>query len=293
MSYLAVLGILGLAYFAPEIWALARGRPESAAEIRSSLLYRLAEPLALRLFYRPAAQREAKARELRLLLDQAGMRATSLENFRARQPATCFLGIAGASLLSLAIGANPALTLGFVIGAGVVGYLQPDMAVRRRAGSRKRAIYVSLPFFSAQLANRIMATGKRLSDAMRAVSEEGQGPLYEEVAHAFRLIDLKGYPFARAITHVARATGVQAVVDLFNLLVYAEERTGGGQVELLTQASRGASRDLRHSLESAKGRAVIRGTALATIFEIPAILMAVLFPLFAVLISRLGGIQWS
>lgn len=292
MSYLAVLGLLGLAYFAPELWALSRGRPEAAAEIRESILYRLAEPLTQRLLYRPAAQREAKARERRLLLDQAGLRAMSLEAFRARQQATCLLGMAGAALLSLFIGANPALALGFVAGAGMVGYLQPDMAVRRRAEARKRAIYVSLPFFAAQLANRIMATGKRLSDAMRAVSEEGQGPLYEEVAHAFRLIDLKGYPFARAITHVARATGVQAVVDLFNVLVYAEERTGGGLVELLTQASKGASRDLRHSLESAKGRAVIRGTALATIFEIPAILMAVLFPLFAMLLFRMEGVQW-
>lgn len=61
---------------------------------------------------------------------------------------------------------------------------------------------------------------------MRAVSEERDGPLYEEVAHAFRLIDLKGHPLARAITHVARATGVMAVVYLLNLLVYAEERTG-------------------------------------------------------------------
>ncbi|MDP2954578.1 MAG: hypothetical protein Q8O76_14845 [Chloroflexota bacterium] len=54
---------------------------------------------------------------------------------------------------------------------------------------------------------------------------------------------------------------------------------------MLTQASKEVSRGLRNYLEAAKGRGFIRGTALATIFETPALLMVVLFSEFAVLLS--------
>ncbi|MCL4552065.1 MAG: hypothetical protein M1305_00700, partial [Candidatus Marsarchaeota archaeon] len=132
----------------------------------------------------------------------------------------------------------------------------------------------------------------RLSDAMRAVAEEGEGPLQEDVAHAFRLIDLQGYPFAQALLHVGRGTGVQAVVDLFTLLVYAENRAGIGLVETLLRASKEASENLRYSLEAAKGRAVIRGTGMAIAFEIPPILTSVMLPVAISLGVNLLGLPW-
>jgi Flp pilus assembly protein TadB len=292
VSYLSLLALLGLFYFLPELVALARGELPLSKGTTSTLAYRLAWPLGQRLRYRQSPETDARARELRDLLDQGGMRAVSVEAFRARQQASAMLWAALVAFGYLVSGADVGFAVVLVGMAILLGYRLPLISLRRRAEARKREIYVSLPFFAAQLASRIMGTGRRLSDAMRAVAEEGDGPLQEDVAHAFRLIDLQGYPFAQALLHVGRGTGVQAVVDLFTLLVYAENRAGVGLVETLLRASREASENLRYSLEAAKGRAVIRGTGMAIAFEIPPILGSVLLPVGISLGVNLLGIPW-
>ena len=292
MSYLSLLALLGLFYFLPELVALARGELPLNKDATSTLAYRLAWPLGQRLRYRQSPESDARARELRDLLDQGGMRAVSVEAFRARQQASSMLWAAVVAFGYLVSGADIGFAVVLVGMAVLLGYRLPLISLRRRAEARKREIYVSLPFFAAQLANRIMGTGRRLSDAMRAVAEEGDGPLHQEMAHAFRLIDLQGYPFAQALLHVGRGTGVQAVVDLFTLLVHAENRAGIGLVETLLRASKEASENLRYSLEAAKGRAVIRGTGMAIAFEIPPILTSVLLPVAISLGVNLLGIPW-
>ena len=292
MSYLSLLALLGLLYFLPELASLARGELPLRKGATSTLAYRLAWPLGQRLNYHPSPEADAKARELRDLLDQAGMRAMSAEAFRARQQASAMLWAAAIAFAYLVSGLDIGFAVVLVGMALLLGYRLPMISLRRRAEARKREIYVSLPFFAAQLANRIMGSGRRLSDAMRAVAEEGEGPLQEDVAHAFRLIDLQGYPFAQALLHVGRGTGVQAVVDLFTLLVYAENRAGIGLVETLLRASKEASENLRYSLEAAKGRAVIRGTGMAIAFEIPPILTSVMLPVAISLGVNLLGIPW-
>ncbi|MCL5265520.1 MAG: type II secretion system F family protein [Chloroflexi bacterium] len=292
MSYLSLLALLGLFYFLPELVALARGELPLGKEASTTLAYRMAWPLGQRLRFHPSPASDARARELRDLLDQAGMRGMSTDAFRARQQASAMLWAAAVSFVYLVSGMDVGFAAILVGMAAVLGHRLPLISLRRRAEARKREIYVSLPFFAAQLANRIMGSGRRLSDAMRVVAEEGDGPLHQEVAHAFRLIDLQGYPFAQALLHVGRATGVQAVVDLFTLLVYAENRAGMGLVETLLRASKEASENLRYSLEAAKGRAVIRGTGMAIAFEIPPILMSVLLPVGISLGVNLLGIPW-
>ena len=292
MSYLSLLALLGLLFFLPELACLAHGELPSRKGSTSTLAYRLAWPLGQRLSYHPSPEADAKARELRDLLDQAGMRAVSVEAFRARQQASAMLWAAGVAFAYLVSGLDIGFAVVLVGMAVLLGNRLPLISLRRRSEARKREIYVSLPFFAAQLANRIMGTGRRLSDAMRAVAEEGEGPLQEDVAHAFRLIDLQGYPFAQALLHVGRGTGVQAVVDLFTLLVYAENRAGIGLVETLLRASKEASENLRYSLEAAKGRAVIRGTGMAIAFEIPPILTSVMLPVAISLGVNLLGIPW-
>ncbi|MCL5265574.1 MAG: hypothetical protein M1343_10380 [Chloroflexi bacterium] len=292
MSYLSLLALLGLLYFIPELASLARGELPLRKGSTSTLAYRIVWPLGQRLSYHPSPEADAKARELRDLLDQAGMRAMSTESFRARQQASAMLWAAGVAFAYLVSGLDIGFAVVLVGMAVLLGYRLPMISLRRRAEARKREIYVALPFFAAQLANRIMGTGRRLSDAMRAVAEEGEGPLQEDVAHAFRLIDLQGYPFAQALLHVGRGTGVQAVVDLFTLLVYAENRAGIGLVETLLRASKEASENLRYSLEAAKGRAVIRGTGMAIAFEIPPILTSVMLPVAISLGVNLLGIPW-
>ena len=292
MSYLSLLALLGLLYFLPELVALARGELPLNKGSTSTLAYRLARPLGQRLRYRQSPETDARARELRDLLDQGGMRAVSVEVFRARQQGSAMLWAAGVAFAYLVSGADIGFAVVLVGMAVLLGYRLPIISLRRRAEARKREIYVSLPFFAAQLANRIMGTGRRLSDAMRAVAEEGDGPLHQEVAHAFRLIDLQGYPFAQALLHAGRGTGVQAVGDLFTLLVYAENRAGVGLVETLLRASKEASENLRYSLEAAKGRAVIRGTGMAIAFEIPPILTSVMLPVAISLGVNLLGMPW-
>ncbi|TAK36082.1 MAG: hypothetical protein EPO21_03760 [Chloroflexota bacterium] len=292
MSYLSFLAVLGLVFFLPELIALSKGEIPMGKEGYNSLAYRLIWPLGQRLRYRPSPTTEARVRELRDLLDQAGMRSTSAESFRARQQASALLWSAVIAFIYLVTGLNMGYAVILVGMAALLGYRLPLISVRRRAESRKREIYVSLPFFAAQFANRIMGSGRRLSDAMRSVADEGKGPLYEELAHAFRLIDLQGYPFARALLHVGRATGVQAVVDLFTLLTYAESKAGVGLVEILLQSSREATDNLRYSLEAAKGRAVIHGTGLSIAFEIPPILLSVLLPVGVSIGVQLLGIPW-
>ncbi len=292
MSYLSLLALLGLFYFLPELVSLARGELPLSEGATTTLAYRLAWPLGQRLRSQASPQHEARARELRDLLDQAGMRAVAIDSFRARQQASAMLWAAAIAFGYLISGADLGFAVILVSMGAILGHRLPLISLRRRADARKREIYVSLPFFAAQLANRIMGSGRRLSDAMRAVAEEGEGPLHQEVAHAFRLIDLQGYPFAQALLHVGRGTGVQAVVDLFTLLVYAENRAGIGLVETLLRASREASENLRYSLEAAKGRAVIRGTGMAIAFEIPPILLSVLLPVAISLGVDLLGIPW-
>ncbi len=292
MSYLSLLALLGLLYFIPELASLARGELPLRKGSTSTLAYRIVWPLGQRLSYHPSPEADDKARELRDLLDQAGMRAMSTESFRARQQASAMLWAAGVAFAYLVSGLDIGFAVVLVGMAVLLGYRLPMISLRRRAEARKREIYVALPFFAAQLANRIMGTGRRLSDAMRAVAEEGEGPLQEDVAHAFRLIDLQGYPFAQALLHVGRGTGVQAVVDLFTLLVYAENRAGIGLVETLLRASKEASENLRYSLEAAKGRAVIRGTGMAIAFEIPPILTSVMLPVAISVGVNLLGIPW-
>ena len=292
MSYLSLLALLGLFYFLPELLALAKGELPMGKGATTSLAYRMAWPFGGRLRFRPSPTSDARARELRDLLDQAGMRGMATDAFRARQQASAMLWAAAVAFFYLVSGVDVGFAVVLVGAAALLGYRLPLISVRRRAEARKREIYVSLPFFAAQLANRIMGTGRRLSDAMRVVAEEGDGPLHQEVAHAFRLIDLQGYPFAQALLHVGRSTGVQTVMDLFTLLVYAENRAGMGLVETLLGASKEASENLRYSLEAAKGRAVIRGTVMAIAFEMPPIMMSALLPVGISLGVNLLGMPW-
>ena len=177
MSYLSVLALLGLFYFLPELVALARGELPLSKGTTSTLAYRLAWPLGQRFRYRQSSETDARARELRDLLDQGGMRAVSVEAFRAQQQASAMLWAAVVAFGYLVSGADVGFAVVLVGMAVLLGYRLPLISLRRRAAARKRDIYVSLPFFAAQLANRIMGTGRRLSDAMRAVAEEGEGPL--------------------------------------------------------------------------------------------------------------------
>lgn len=85
---------------------------------------------------------------------------------------------------------------------------------------------------------------------------------------------------------------MQAVVDLFTPLVYAENRAGPGLAETPLCASQEASENPRYALEAAKGRAVIRGTGMAVTFEIQPILMSVLSPVAISLGVDLLGIPW-
>lgn len=198
----------------------------------------------------------ADAQTLSLRLRHAGFKDVSSEQYRMRQLAYAFGGLAVGVFIGLTV--MKSLT-GVILMAACFGF--PGATVQRnrveRAIEARRERMRSEAYTVAQLMAVHVRTGHGPVEAVRAVCSVGRGPVVAELREALAWIG-GGTSSQRAYEKLAESTPEPAAARLYRLLS-ASSRSGGD----IGRALLAISNDLRaERREELARRAIKRGSAM-------------------------------
>ena len=112
----------------------------------------------------------------------------SSEDHALRKLATSLAAVAATGALAgamAAVGASigAGISAAIVVGAGGLGFVVPDLALREEAARRRRAFRHALSAY-LDLVNVILAGGGGIDSALHAAAEAGDGPAFAQLRHA-------------------------------------------------------------------------------------------------------------
>jgi len=145
----------------------------------------------------------------------------------SRLPIEAFLGIktlsSATGLVSgvfVSIGAETSTRIFWIVALGTIGFLLPDVYVRRRASARQRAIVSALPDTLDQL-TVLLEAGLGFNTAVDKIARSTSGPLVDEFARALHAIRL-GQPRNEALEDIATRSGTQEVRQFVSAIKQAD-----------------------------------------------------------------------
>ncbi|MDH3294718.1 MAG: type II secretion system F family protein [Acidimicrobiia bacterium] len=122
--------------------------------------------------------------------------------------------------LVLSIGAGSSFRIFMILLFGAVGFLGPDVYVRRRADRRQRAIVSALPDTLDQL-TVLLEAGLGFNTAVEKIARSTTGPLVDEFARALHSIRL-GQARNEALEDIATRTGTPEVRQFVSAIKQAD-----------------------------------------------------------------------
>ena len=194
-------------------------------------------------------------------------------------------GAAVAGALGAAMGSLAPGRLGFLVtlGAPVVGFLAPDLWLRRLADERARRVRRELPVLLDLLRVTVEA-GSSLAEALRSVGERAAGPLAIELRATGREVAL-GVPLADALDGLCRRVPLPEVTALVAALERAR-RHGAPLAETLSAQARDARFALARRIREEAARAGPKIQLVVALLLVPSVLLLVAAALASAL---LGG----
>jgi len=148
--------------------------------------------------------------------------------------------LAAAGLLRLPGAAALALPGWLAVSAGVVGFLLPDAALRRRAAGRRRDFRAAVGGYLDLVAMR-MASGAGLAEALTDAAGIGTGPAFGRLRTALADARTDGLTPASALSRLGTELALPELVDTGTRLGLVD--ASGAQAEQSLRASAAALRD--------------------------------------------------
>ena len=148
--------------------------------------------------------------------------------------------LAAAGLLRLPGAAALALPGWLAVSAGVVGFLLPDAALRRRAAGRRRDFRAAVGGYLDLVAMR-MASGAGLAEALTDAAGIGTGPAFGRLRTALADARTDGLTPAAALSRLGTELALPELVDTGTRLGLVD--ASGAQAEQSLRASAAALRD--------------------------------------------------
>jgi len=217
------------------------------------------------------------------LLDQSGLGLTADGLLSLKVVAALALALGGA-LLSLAVPVGPVAAAGF----GYLGFVAPSLAVERLARQRRAAAERR---FGAVLEwlEALVAAGRPAESALATLGAQRTGaPVLDDVLRRAAGAYALGAPLFGSLAHEARAAGLPTLVALAEELDRARD-LGHGSLAVIRDARDAArSAERARSLDAA-GRVEGRLMLVLVLCYMPALMLAVVIPLFLGLLDGLFG----
>jgi len=141
-----------------------------------------------------------------------------VEAFLGVKTLTTCLGLVGGLVVS--IGATSDFRVFMILLLGTIGFLSPDVYVRRRADQRKRDIISAMPDILDQL-TVLLEAGLGFNSAVDKIAHSTNGPMVDEFARALHSIRL-GQPRNEALEDIATRTGTQEVRQFVSAIKQAD-----------------------------------------------------------------------
>jgi tight adherence protein C len=133
---------------------------------------------------------------------------------------------------------------------GLVGYLLPDLRLRRQAGDARRAFRTSVGAYLDLVAMR-MASGSGLAEALHDAAGIGSGPAFARIRGALADARTDGLTPAQALGCLGQQLQLPDLVDVSTRLRLVD--TSGAQAQASLRAQAASLRD--RELADAQGRA--------------------------------------
>jgi tight adherence protein C len=170
------------------------------------------------------------------------------------------------------------------LGVGALGFVWPDLEIRRRAHQYQTRIRAELPTLVDLLAVAV-STGRGIEDALVDVAPFLTGPLAREWGRLEQQL-VRGLP--AALEDIAARTGVPEMETLIGYLVAAYERGQALEVNLIQLAETLRERRL-NDVMAAGGRATERMFLPLVVFVVVPLLVLVIAPAGASLFGLLAS----
>lgn len=155
------------------------------------------------------------------------------------------------ALLQLAgLGLPLLVPLWLSLTGGLVGYLLPDLRLRRQAAEARRAFRTSVGAYLDLVAMR-MASGSGLAEALHDAASIGSGPAFARIRGALADARTDGLTPAQALGRLGQQLRLPDLVDVSTRLRLVD--TSGAQAQASLRAQAASLRD--RELADAQGRA--------------------------------------
>ena len=141
-----------------------------------------------------------------------------IEAFLGLKTMLSALGLVGGVFIS--IGAPTSNRIFWIVLLGLIGFILPDVYVRRRAAARQREIVSALPDTLDQL-TVLLEAGLGFNTAVDKIARSTSGPLIDEFGRALHSIRL-GQPRNEALEDISTRTGTQEVRQFVSAIKQAD-----------------------------------------------------------------------
>jgi tight adherence protein C len=198
-----------------------------------------------------------------------------MEAFLSIKTLTTSLGLVSGLLVST--GGSTNFRIFMILLLGVIGFLLPDVYLRRRVDQRQRAIVSALPDTLDQL-TVLLEAGLGFNTAIDRIARSTSGPLVDEFARALHSIRL-GQPRNEALEDIATRTGTQEVRQFVSAIKQADSL--GVPVARVARVQSEHMRELKrlHSEEQAM-RLPVKLVFPMVLCMLPALFIVLLGPVF-------------
>ena len=221
-------------------------------------------------------------------LRQAGL-ATAVEEFRARQLIWAAAGAGLAILGSLALaGIQPvpvAAQIGFVIVAGVGGFLLRDYLLQRRARARLNRMSKELPTV-LEFMTLSLSAGEGILDAIRRISRISRGELAAELFTVVGDVS-SGLPLADSLIRLSNGLRLPPLTRAIEQINGALER-GTPLAEVLRAQAQDARDEAKRELLELSGKKEVAMLVPLVFLILPTTIAIAIFPGLFVLQVGLG-----
>jgi tight adherence protein C len=218
------------------------GQRRSAA-LRSATTWRqLVEPLARQAGGRIASAFgvvEPVARRLRRVHSPL-----DVTEFRMRQLGWTGAGLAVGTILAVALGLAGPLSLAFVVGGPLLGFLLVEQGLARESDRWKRRLGLELPVVAEQL-GMLLGAGYSLSAALHRLAERGRGVCARDLSRVCARIEV-GLEEGAALREWADVADVAAVHRLVSVLTLNSK--AGDLGRLTSDEARAMRRELHRQM---------------------------------------------
>jgi len=212
-------GLLSFESFHEAVAPAARALGE-----RSSALFGIAEEL-----------------DVKLARIHSGLDAT---DFRVRQLGWSVAGLGLAGLLALAVRPPAMITVLFLLGCPLLGFLALEQRVVAASDRWKRRLYLELPVVTEQI-GMLLGAGYSLTAALDRVARRGHGAVAQDLSRVLARIR-HGLSETGALREWAALSDVDAVDRLVGVLALNREAADLGR--LIAEEARGIRRDVQREL---------------------------------------------